>query len=73
MTTVPSKSGGQPTRPTTHGDTLFEIASFQGLDAFGSVADAKMEGKVHMKGKEHVIVDCDVVEFRTGMPSGTRK
>ena len=41
-----------------------EIVSFADLDAAGSMADAKAAGKVRMEGKDYVMVDGDVVEFR---------
>jgi GTP-binding protein YchF len=41
-----------------------EIVSFADLDAAGSMADAKAAGKVRMEGKEYVMHDGDVVEFR---------
>ncbi|WP_349828653.1 redox-regulated ATPase YchF [Brevibacterium litoralis] len=50
-----------------------EIVSFDDLDAAGSMADAKAAGKVRMEGKDYVMVDGDVVEFRTGLTSGSKK
>ena len=41
-----------------------EIVSFNDLVAAGSMADAKAAGKVRMEGKEYVMSDGDVVEFR---------
>ena len=41
-----------------------EIVSFDDLVAAGSMAAAKSAGKVRMEGKEYVMVDGDVVEFR---------
>ncbi|GAB3133025.1 redox-regulated ATPase YchF [Tsukamurella serpentis] len=41
-----------------------EIVSFADLDAAGSMASAKAAGKVRMEGKDYVMVDGDVVEFR---------
>ncbi len=41
-----------------------EIVSFSDLDAAGSMAAAKAAGKVRMEGKDYVMVDGDVVEFR---------
>jgi ribosome-binding ATPase YchF (GTP1/OBG family) len=41
-----------------------EIVSFGDLIAAGSVAAAKAAGKVRMEGKEYVMADGDVVEFR---------
>ena len=41
-----------------------EVASFNDLVAAGSMAEAKAQGKVRMEGKEYVMSDGDVVEFR---------
>ncbi|WP_226345780.1 redox-regulated ATPase YchF [Agilicoccus flavus] len=41
-----------------------EIVSFDDLVAAGSMADAKAAGKVRMEGKDYVMADGDVVEFR---------
>lgn len=41
-----------------------EIVSFDDLIAAGSMAEAKAAGKVRMEGKDYVMKDGDVVEFR---------
>ncbi|NIL74265.1 redox-regulated ATPase YchF [Rhodococcus kyotonensis] len=41
-----------------------EIVSFDDLIEAGSMASAKAAGKVRMEGKDYVMVDGDVVEFR---------
>jgi GTP-binding protein YchF len=41
-----------------------EIVSFEDLVAAGSMAAAKSAGKVRMEGKDYVMADGDVVEFR---------
>jgi GTP-binding protein YchF len=41
-----------------------EIVSFDDLVATGTMAEAKAKGKVRMEGKEYVMHDGDVVEFR---------
>jgi len=41
-----------------------EIVGFEDLVAAGSMADAKSAGKVRMEGKDYVMKDGDVVEFR---------
>src|SRR5699024_8371936 len=41
-----------------------EVVSFDALDANGSMAAAKAAGKVRMEGKDYVMADGDVVEFR---------
>ena len=41
-----------------------EIVSFKDLMEAGSVAEARAKGKVRMEGKDYVMADGDVVEFR---------
>ncbi|MGN6131105.1 MAG: redox-regulated ATPase YchF [Nocardioidaceae bacterium] len=41
-----------------------EIVSFDDLVSAGSMASAKAAGKVRMEGKDYVMADGDVVEFR---------
>lgn len=41
-----------------------EIVSFDDLVSSGSMAEAKARGKVRMEGKDYVMHDGDVVEFR---------
>jgi len=41
-----------------------EIVGFEDLIAAGSMAEAKSAGKVRMEGKDYVMKDGDVVEFR---------
>ncbi|MDI9966870.1 redox-regulated ATPase YchF, partial [Rhodococcus ruber] len=41
-----------------------EVVSFEDLDSAGSMAEAKARGKVRMEGKDYVMADGDVVEFR---------
>jgi len=41
-----------------------EIVSFAELIEAGSMSEAKSKGKVRMEGKEYVMADGDVVEFR---------
>jgi ribosome-binding ATPase YchF (GTP1/OBG family) len=41
-----------------------EIVSFDDLVECGSVAEARAKGKARIEGKEYVMVDGDVVEFR---------
>lgn len=50
-----------------------EIVSFDELVAAESMADAKAAGQVGMEGKDYVMQDGDVVEFRTGLMSGGKK
>ena len=41
-----------------------EVVSFADLDDAGSMAEAKARGRVRMEGKDYVMRDGDVVEFR---------
>ena len=41
-----------------------EIVSYLDLDSAGSMAEAKAQGRVRMEGKDYVMQDGDVVEFR---------
>ncbi|QCR18812.1 redox-regulated ATPase YchF [Agrococcus sp. SGAir0287] len=41
-----------------------EVVSFDDLDAAGSMAEAKAKGRVRIEGKDYVMADGDVVEFR---------
>jgi GTP-binding protein YchF len=41
-----------------------EVISFADLVATGSVAEARAKGKARMEGKDYVMADGDVVEFR---------
>ena len=41
-----------------------EVVSFNDLIAAGSMAEARAHGKVRMEGKDYVMQDGDVVEFR---------
>jgi GTP-binding protein YchF len=41
-----------------------EVVSFDDLVAAGSMAEAKAKGKVRIEGKDYVMADGDVVEFR---------
>jgi len=43
-----------------------EVVSFDDLMAAGSMAAAKAAGKVRMEGKDYLMADGDVVEFRHG-------
>ncbi|MFZ1671100.1 MAG: DUF933 domain-containing protein, partial [Candidatus Nanopelagicales bacterium] len=41
-----------------------EVVAFDDLVDAGSMAEAKSRGKVRMEGKDYVMADGDVVEFR---------
>ena len=47
-----------------------EIVSYDDLIEAGSMAAAKAAGKVRMEGKDYVMADGDVVEFRFQTTSG---
>ena len=49
-----------------------EIVSYDDLVEAGSMAAAKAAGRVRMEGKEYVMADGDVVEFRFGSASRTK-
>jgi ribosome-binding ATPase YchF (GTP1/OBG family) len=46
-----------------------EIVGFDDLMELGSVAEARAHGKVRMEGKDYVMQDGDVVEFRFNVSS----
>ena len=50
-----------------------EIVSYDDLIAAGSMAAAKAAGKVRMEGKDYVMADGDVVEFRFGSATKSAK
>jgi hypothetical protein len=50
-----------------------EIVSYDDLIAAGSMAQARAAGKVRMEGKDYVMADGDVVEFRTGLTSSSNR
>ena len=43
-----------------------EIVSFDDLDAAGSMAEARNAGKVRQEGKEYIMQDGDVCDFKIG-------
>ncbi|WP_199044143.1 redox-regulated ATPase YchF [Glycomyces salinus] len=49
-----------------------EIVSYDDLMEAGTMQEAKSAGKVRMEGKDYVMRDGDVVEFRHGNTSGGR-
>ncbi|MDO4253280.1 MAG: redox-regulated ATPase YchF [Rothia sp. (in: high G+C Gram-positive bacteria)] len=50
-----------------------EVVSFEDLDAAGSLSEAKARGKVRLEGKDYLMADGDVVEFRSGLASGGKR
>ena len=49
-----------------------EVISFADLVTCGSVAEARAKGKARMEGKDYVMHDGDVVEFRFGKASTSK-
>jgi ribosome-binding ATPase len=41
-----------------------EVVSFEDLKTFGSFHEAKQKGVVHLEGKEYVVKDGDIINFR---------
>ncbi len=50
-----------------------EVVSYDDLVAAGSMAAAKSAGKVRIEGKDYLMADGDVVEFRFQATSGQKK
>jgi GTP-binding protein YchF len=50
-----------------------EVVSFTDLVEAGSPAEAKARGRMRMEGKDYVMADGDVVEFRFQASSGNKK
>ncbi|MDP9436054.1 MAG: redox-regulated ATPase YchF [Actinomycetota bacterium] len=50
-----------------------EVIAFDDLVALGSVAAARAAGKARMEGKDYVMQDGDVVEFRFGSTSTSKQ
>ncbi|WP_028477191.1 redox-regulated ATPase YchF [Nocardia sp. CNY236] len=50
-----------------------EVVAFDDLVAAGSLAAAKAAGKVRMEGKDYVMAEGDVVEFRTGIAASSKR
>ena len=50
-----------------------EIVSYGDLVDAGSLQVARSRGKVRLEGKDYIMQDGDVVEFRTGIASGGKK
>ena len=64
LTAGPPKAAGVIHSDFEKGFIKAEIVSFDDLVAAGSMAAAKAAGKVRMEGKDYVMADGDVVEFR---------
>lgn len=51
-----------------------EVVSYDDfVAADGSYAKVREEGKMRLEGKDYVMQDGDIVEFKTGIPSGSKK
>lgn len=50
-----------------------EIVSYDDLVELGGMQEARAAGKVRMEGKDYIMRDGDVVEFRSGLTSGGKK
>lgn len=50
-----------------------EVFSYEQLVDAGSTVAARAAGKARIEGKEYVMADGDVVEFRSGLASGGKK
>ncbi|MCT1414756.1 redox-regulated ATPase YchF [Corynebacterium sanguinis] len=50
-----------------------EVVAFDDLDELGSMAEARAKGKVRMEGKDYVMADGDVVEFKFNVTPGGKK
>lgn len=50
-----------------------EVVSFEDLVELGGLHQAREHGRLRMEGKDYIMQDGDVVEFRTGLTSGGRK
>ena len=50
-----------------------EIVSYDDLVEFGGMQEARAAGKVRMEGKDYVMADGDIVEFKSGLASGGKK
>ena len=49
------------------------VVSYDDLMEYGSIAEVRAAGKERQEGKDYVMRDGDVVEFKTGLTSGKKK
>ena len=78
MPTLPAPQIGPEAAGVIHADfpkesIKAEIVPFDDLMAAGSMQKAKEAGKLRMDGKDYVMNDGDVVKFRFGATSTTKK
>ena len=50
-----------------------QVVSFDDLVEYGGEKEAQAAGKLRLEGKDYVMADGDVVEFRSGLASGGKK
>ncbi|MDY6143155.1 MAG: redox-regulated ATPase YchF [Arcanobacterium sp.] len=50
-----------------------EVVSYSDLMEYGGMHEARAAGRIRMEGKDYIMQDGDVVEFRTGLTSGGKK
>ena len=50
-----------------------EVVSYDDLVEYGSKKECQAAGRVRLEGKDYVMQDGDVVEFRTGLAAGGKK
>ncbi|MGJ3507536.1 redox-regulated ATPase YchF [Enemella sp. A6] len=50
-----------------------QVMTFDDLVELGSEQEVKAHGKMRLEGKDYIMQDGDVVEFRTGLTSGGKK
>ena len=64
------RAGGRPARSTTdiaRGFIRAEVVRFEHLVARGSLAACREHGEVRLEGKDYVVQDGDVINFRFAM------
>jgi GTP-binding protein YchF len=67
--TIPRGTPALEAAGTVHSDMKkgfirAEVVSLEHLRASGSVAEAKKAGQVHLEGKEYIVQDGDIMQFR---------
>jgi hypothetical protein len=41
-----------------------EVVSFDDFKSLGSIKDARAHGKARLEGKDYIVADGDIIEFR---------
>jgi hypothetical protein len=67
--TIEGRTAGKEAAVKIHSDIergfiRAEVAAFEALKAAGSMVKAKEQGQVRLEGKEYVMQDGDIVNFR---------